>query len=25
MNFHGRKMVDAKTLAPIADKIRAAL
>ncbi len=25
MNFHGRKMVDPKTLAPIADKIRAAL
>ncbi|MEI9993867.1 MAG: HIT domain-containing protein [Rhizomicrobium sp.] len=25
MNFHGRKMVDAKTLVPIAEKIRAAL
>ncbi len=25
MNFHGRKMVDPKSLVPIADKIRAAL
>ncbi|MEI9989581.1 MAG: HIT family protein [Rhizomicrobium sp.] len=25
MNFHGRKMVDPKTLLPIADKIKAAL